>query len=123
MALSGRQHEVLAKQLLMNHQTWPILQQYGVTEDSDPRLDFLYRAPSERQADELARFLHRETDYDVWAESSGGGFLRKKSWVVTGTTRPTKISQEILDQWVTWMVAAGFENGCEFDGWGAQAPG
>jgi hypothetical protein len=123
MALGGRYREVLAKQLAMNHQTWPILQQHGVAEDSELRLDFFYMAPSERQANELATFLHRETDYDVREDITGGGFLKKKSWTVTGTTRPTKISQEILDQWVTWMVAAGFERGCEFDGWGAQAPG
>ena len=30
------------------------------------------------------------------------------------------ISPEILDQWVDWMVAAGLERDCEFDGWGTQ---
>jgi hypothetical protein len=29
------------------------------------------------------------------------------------------VSLEILDQWVTWMVTAGKEHDCDFDGWGA----
>ena len=50
-------------------------------------------------------------------KSSG---LLRKEWTVQGSTQPTTISPEILDQWVDWMVSAGFERGCEFDGWGAQ---
>ncbi len=60
--------------------------------------------------------------YDVRVLSDGSGLLRKKRWTITGTTQPTNVSQGTLDEWVTWMVAAGFENGCEFDGWGAQVP-
>jgi hypothetical protein len=49
--------------------------------------------------------------------------LAKKQWSVTGSTQPTVVSLDILNQWVGWMVGAGAENGgCEFDGWGAQAP-
>jgi hypothetical protein len=59
----------------------------------------------------------------VRVRPSGSGLLRRKGWTVTGSTRETKVSHDILDQWVTWMVAAGFETGCEFDGWGAPAPG
>jgi hypothetical protein len=40
----------------------------------------------EQQAKALTRFLQRETDYDVAASSSGGGFLKKKVWAVNGTT-------------------------------------
>ena len=37
-----------------------------------------------------------------------------------GTTQKTKITLEILNQWVTWMVAAGVDHGCLFDGWGTS---
>ena len=111
---------MLAAQLAMNEQTWQALQAHGAGGDSELRLDFFYDAPNHAQADALAAFIQRETDYDVSVNSSGGGLLRKKDLAVTGTTQPTRVSQDILDQWVTWMVAAGFEYGCEFDGWGAQ---
>jgi hypothetical protein len=49
--------------------------------------------------------------------------LSKKQWSVTGSTQPTPVSLDILHRWVGWMVAAGAENGgCDFDGWGAEAP-
>jgi hypothetical protein len=35
--------EVYAQAPTRWHQTWPILQQHGVTEDSVPQLDCLYR--------------------------------------------------------------------------------
>jgi hypothetical protein len=117
-----RQQEMLAKQLAMNRQTWTALQQRGVTEDTALRLDFFYVAAGEQQANALAELIRRETDYEVQAGSRGGGLLKKQTWTVTGTTRETKVSQEILDQWVTWMIAAGTQTACEFDGWGALAP-
>ena len=121
-ASEGHKRTVLAKQLAMNRQSWSALQQHGATEDTDLRLDFFYNAPNERAARALAAYLNGETDYEVRVGSAGGGLLKKKAWVVTGTTRDTKVSQEILDQWVEWMVLAGFENRCEFDGWGAPVP-
>jgi hypothetical protein len=114
--------QVLAQQLAMNKQSWAALQEYGVTDESELRLDFFYVAPSQAEAEGLRTFIEAETDYDVRVGSQGGGFMKKKTWLVTGTTQPTKVTQEILDEWVAWMVAAGFEHGgCEFDGWGAQA--
>jgi hypothetical protein len=117
----GGQREVLAQQLAMNRQSWLALQEHGMTEESELRLDFFYVSPSEQQANALRAFIQDETDYDVRVGSNGGGLLKKKNWLVTGSTQPTQASQDILDQWVRWMVAAGFEHGCEFDGWGAEA--
>jgi hypothetical protein len=48
-----------------------------------------------------------------------GSFFHRK-WRVEGNTQTTAVSLEILDQWVTWMVTAGKERGCDFDGWGTQ---
>ena len=104
----------------MNQGTWTELQRHGVTEDSELRLDFLYQAPGEAQAAALAALIGRETDYEVQVQSGGGGVLKRKKWAVSGTTQSTQISPSILDQWVTWMVTAGFQEGCEFDGWGAR---
>ena len=100
---------VLARQLAMNRQTWATLQAHGVTEETELHLDFTYKATDRDKADELAGFLRAETDYNVAADDTS----------VSGSTQATSVSPEILDQWVTWMVAAGYEHGrCEFDGWG-----
>ena len=65
-----------------------------------------------RRTEEILRILA--------ALQTGG--LCPQDWEVTGTTQPTKVSLEILDEWVAWMVAAGFEHGgCRFDGWGTLA--
>jgi hypothetical protein len=110
--------KMLAKQLAMNVQTWAALQKHGVTEQSQLRLDFSYNAPSRDAAYALRALIQEQTDYDVRVES-GRSFWRRK-WRVEGTTQRTTISREILDQWVTWMVTAGTERACEFDGWGTS---
>ncbi len=48
------------------------------------------------------------------------GVLSMKAWSVSGSTQPTAVSLDILNEWIQWMVSAGAANGgCEFDGWGA----
>ncbi len=105
--------DVIAHQRAMNAQTWATLQEHGVTEGTDLRLDFTFQAPNKHAAEELAAYLRQETDYDVSASKNA----------VTGSTQPTTVSPSVLDEWVGWMVAAGYEKGrCRFDGWGAAVP-
>jgi Regulator of ribonuclease activity B len=110
--------ELLARQLAMNKQTWSALKSHGVTGQSELRLDFSFNAPNREAAESLVAFLHEETDYELRVTSSGS-FLRRR-WRVDGTTQATTVSLEILDEWVTWMVIAGKEKECEFDGWGTS---
>lgn len=107
---------MLERQLAMNVRTWNALRQHGVTEQTDLRLDFSYDAPTRAAADKLTRLLRDETDYDVFEpRASDSGF------VVSGATQETKVSLDILNQWVDWMHAAGRQSdGCAFDGRGAQ---
>jgi hypothetical protein len=58
-----------------------------------------------------------QADYDVKVTSDGSMFMQR--WSVSGSTKPTAISADALDQWVTWMVTAGIHQNCDFDGWGA----
>jgi hypothetical protein len=106
----------------MNRVTWAELQKNGVTEDTELRLDFVYVAPGQHQAETLAQAIRSRTDYDVEAESSKRGLLGQTVWTVTGTTQPTAVSLAALDDWVTRMVEWGDAHTCEFDGWGAAAP-
>jgi hypothetical protein len=84
------------------------------------RLDFAYDAPDKNSAEALKALLQDKTDYEV--ATQGAESLLRKSWTVVGTTKETIISPEVLDQWVTWMVIAGKEKGCDFDGWGTEVP-
>jgi hypothetical protein len=110
---------LLSRQLVMNQQTWAVLQSHSVTEQTELRLDFSYNAPNRESAEILRAFLVEETDYEVRVESEGS--LLHTNWRVEGSTQATNVSQEILDEWVTWMVIAGKEKGgCDFDGWGTS---
>jgi hypothetical protein len=114
--------DALRHQLAMNPRTWAALNEHGVDESTELRLDFFYVSPGQTEAEALGEFLRRETDYEVSVHNIKKGMLLKKQWIVTGSTQPTAVSLDILDQWVSWMVVAGADNGaCEFDGWGAQA--
>ena len=94
------------------------LQDAGVTEQTELRLDFFYESAGSTGDAQLADLLRRETDYDVQIQDGG-----KKGYGVTGTTQPTAVDLTTLNEWVTWMVRAGRENGnCKFDGWGAAVP-
>jgi Regulator of ribonuclease activity B len=112
----------LARQLEMNRVTWEQLQEHGVTEETELRLDFFYFAPGQLQAEALAQALRERTDYDVEAGSFKQGLLGRKTWTVNGTTQPTAVSPAALDEWVTRMVEWGNAHTCEFDGWGAAVP-
>jgi regulator of ribonuclease activity B len=117
MNSDDKYESTLAKQLAMNERTWVALQNHGITQTTLLRLDFLYYCPSESSAQQLAAFLEDETDYEVEMRADRD---TKGKWVVEGQTQETSVSREILDQWVEWMVAAGFDHECVFDGWGAS---
>ena len=117
-SLDDRYRRLLAKQLVRNEETWSILVARGVSEATTLRLDFAYAAPDRASAQSLEAVLKELTDYDVRVESSGS--LLRKAYSVVGSTQPTRVSHELLDQWVDWMVSAGLHWNCEFDGWGAQ---
>ena len=112
----------LAHQLEMNRLTWSQLQEHGVNDETELRLDFLFVAPGQHQAEALAGAIRARTDYDVEAGTLRQGLLGRKTWTVNGTTQPTPVSLAVLDEWVTRMVEWGDAHSCEFDGWGAQVP-
>lgn len=95
----------------LDDMTWKTLQEHGVTEATELRLDFFFNAPSFETATALHDFLQVETDYDLAID-------REPQPVVSGATQPTTISREILDQWVGYMCGAAVMRDCEFDGWG-----
>ncbi|HVF79478.1 MAG TPA: hypothetical protein VNA28_14375, partial [Solirubrobacteraceae bacterium] len=110
--------QLLALQLRTNREVWAGVQEH-LEPDSELRLGFVYLAPGEPEAQELVEFLDAETDYEVEARRRPGeeGAEPDRAWIVIGTTQPTAVTLDMLDDWVEWMIAAGAAHGpCAFDG-------
>jgi hypothetical protein len=116
MDLPEEVDEFRRKQITMTQQTWERLQYHGLTAASEIRLDFFYNAPTRAAALELEHLLRDETDYEVGVVSN------RDVWGVRGRTQPTQVDEEVLLQWVDWMISAGLQHGVLFDGWGTQMP-
>ncbi len=112
-----RYRALLQRHLALNRATWRTLEQHGVAPAGAVRLEFAYRAPELRAAERLVDLLLDRTDYDASIQRTGEGPSR---YSVIGTTQPAPLTPERLDRWVEWMVSAGLEHGCEFDGWGTE---
>ena len=104
---------ILDRQLTRD--TWSRLVALGTTDGSSLALDFSFRSPSIDRARELQEFLQRETDYSV------GITADTEEWTVHGSTQPTEVTLAVIQQWVDWMVSAGYRFDAVFDGWGAEA--
>ncbi|MEA2219945.1 MAG: hypothetical protein QOJ35_2571 [Solirubrobacteraceae bacterium] len=116
--------QLLALALERNPGIWDDLRRRGMTDESELRLVFLYLAPGEAEADELAAFLRAETDYEVKAHSQRARRRAAREWFVAGVTQPATLTLETVDAWVDWMIAAGAAHGpCAFDGWAGQLAG
>lgn len=107
--------ELQTKQAEMTVQTWQQLQSHGITEETELILDFMYYSPQKEDAEKLKQFLE---NYEISIQKEENGEL----WVVEGKTSPTAVSEAILLQWVDYMVAAGWDYNCYFDGWGTEIP-
>jgi regulator of RNase E activity RraB len=113
----------LAEQRQMTAETWNVLRERGVDEQTALRLEFFYAAPDRESAELLATYLAREADYELATTADETEAAAAGAWLLRGRTRQTAVSLAILDQWVAWMVTAGAENGgCVFDGWGTSVP-
>lgn len=117
--------QLLEHQLQRNRDLWAGLREHGFEDDDELRLGFIYVAPGEQEAQGLAAYLRDETDYELSARPRPGDDAdAEPDWIVIGTTQPTPITLELLDDWCEWMIAAGAEVGpCAFDGWVAQLVG
>jgi hypothetical protein len=111
----------LAAQREMTARTWEVLVERGVEEHL--WLEFFFDAPDRAEAEELARFLVTETDYEVLTTHDETDAAAGPGWLVGGRTRQLRASLPVLDEWVSFMVTAGAEHGrCVFDGWGVTVP-
>ena len=110
---------IIASQLAMNPATLAALGKAGLTPEHEAEIEFSFDAPSEAAAEALARHL-RANDCPMASVTRVGSLFRRR-YIVQGKSYPTPLSEEILAQWVPWMVVQGVLHDCTFDGWGVQA--
>jgi hypothetical protein len=108
--------QLLTQQVAMNKQIYAQLVRAGLQSHDHVRLDFLYYGPNQQAVEALSELLRKETDYELNVTTDADG------WMLSGKTQETPITQAMLDQWVDWMITAGLQHECAFDGWGTGVP-
>ncbi len=113
-----RSQELISYHQALNKKTWRALKENGLKPNQEVELDFFYYCANDKDASALKDFLKRERDYQVSVRLAPEG--RNSGWSVVGKTWWTVITPDILDEWVEWMILAGQEFNCDFDGWGTE---
>lgn len=117
----------IQKQMTATQATLDALVRAGLAPHHVVSLDFSFVAPDRARADLLRAHLERNHCLDVSVdpidEAESGRADPAAPHAVSGRSHPTKLSGELLNQWVPWMVVQGVRHECEFDGWSTQVPG
>ncbi|MEM0926835.1 MAG: ribonuclease E inhibitor RraB, partial [Planctomycetota bacterium] len=105
-----------AKQITMAPQTMEQLRGYGVTDDSELKLEYFFYTNTKKKAESLAHEL-AELGYDGGHDVAAGD---PSQFVITGWTTPMNMSDETVVEWTGKMCDLGQKFDCEFDGWGTN---
>ena len=105
-----------SRQLTMIPQTVAQLRTYGVTDESQLKLEYFFYTNTKEKAAALAQKL---TDMG-YTGSYDHSASDKKQFVVTGWTLPMRVDEKTVLDWTGLMCDAGHEHDCEFDGWGTN---
>ena len=108
--------ENLAQKTTMSPQTVAQLRKYGVTKESNLKLEFFFYTDNEAKGQSLLKAL-RDLRYAVECGPAAGD---SRLVLVTGWTTPLKMSEEAVLAWTEKMCRLGYEHDCEFDGWGTN---
>jgi hypothetical protein len=104
------------KQTVMAPQTMVQLRKYGVTDETELKLEFFFYTNTEAKASELADILTKK-GYSVERKPAA----RDKSLqVITGWTGKMKMTDAVVIAWTREMCELGYASDCEFDGWGTN---
>jgi hypothetical protein len=105
-----------ANQLTMAPQTIAQLRNFGVTDQSQLKLEYFFYTNTREKAAALAQKLAALGYAGSYDHSAGN----KRQFVITGwTSRMNMDDQTVLD-WTGRMCDVGHEHDCEFDGWGTN---
>ena len=103
-----------ARQLAMTPQTVAQLRKYGVTEESQLKLEYFFYTNTKEKSAVLAQKL-TDMGYTGRYDHSASD---KRQFVVTGWTSRLKMDDKAMLDWTARMCDLGHEHDCEFDGWG-----
>lgn len=109
--------KTVQKQKEMNGQTLTQLSKYGVGDDSELSLEFFFYTDKQDKASNLAIEL-KKLNYNIETVDKSAG--DPKLWAVTGWTTPIQMDINSLTKWTEHMCKLGYENDCDFDGWGTN---
>jgi hypothetical protein len=104
------------KQTVMAPQTMTQLRKYGVTDETELKLEFFFYTNTEAKASELADALKKK-GYAVERKPAARD---KALQVITGWTAKMKMTDAIVIGWTREMCELGYASDCEFDGWGTN---
>ena len=108
----------ISSQLTMSPQTLEALRAHGVKDSDLKKLEFFFYTNTEAKAAALASTLMAKK-YEVEYGISAGD---DNNYLVTGWTTPLQMDMVTVLDWTKAMCELGYENDCDFDGWGTNAP-
>lgn len=106
----------LALQTRLTPQTLATLYSYGVTVETELRLEYFFYTNSE----DKAAALHRALAALGYSGEFGPAAHDASLFIVTGWSVPVQMSEEAAVSWTESMSRIGFEHDAEFDGWGTN---
>lgn len=109
--------KTVQKQEEMNAQTLTQLNKYAVGDNSELSLEFFFYTDKQDKASNLAIEL-KQLKYSIESVDKSAG--DPKLWTVTGWTTPMQMDINSVTKWTEQMCKLGYENDCEFDGWGTN---
>jgi len=106
------------RSMQMNAKVLEQLNIHGVTDNSELELEFFFYTNKEDNASNLAIELNKLNYQINLVDHSASD---KNQWVVIGWTTKMKMDLQTVTKWTNQMCKLGYENDCDFDGWGTQA--
>jgi regulator of RNase E activity RraB len=107
-----------SKQKQMNTETLEELFKYGINYASELMLEFFFYTNTQDKASNLAIEL-KKFNYQIDKVDTAAS--DKKLWVINGWTTKMKVDLQTVTNWTTQMCKVGYDNDCDFDGWGTDA--
>lgn len=112
----GDYQENRTKQVSMAPLTMKQLRGYGVTDESNLKLEYFFYTNTKQKAESLANEL-ADRGYEGSHDVSAGDSTQ---FVITGWTVPMFMSDEAVVGWTKEMCDLSYKFDCEFDGWGTN---
>ena len=108
----------ILRQIAITEALISLWEELGVTTGDKLALDIYFDAPTEESAQGLLKYMARMTQYK-WEGHKKEGV---NTYVVQSIGNKINVDQDHILYLAEWMVKAGYENGCNFDGFGALLP-